>query len=151
MSACNWPGDSPCDRPGCPSCARSTCAWECYREATTERGGKPTCRQCARGFDESAREDMHADVVEYYEDEHELVAAMHPGVRAHWRHVGIDEIGASTVSTVFLGLDHAHNGGPPVLWETMVFGGDLDGEQERYTSRADAVAGHAAMVARVKS
>lgn len=46
------------------------------------------------------------------------------------------------VSTVFLGIDHAFDGGPPVLWETMIFGGEHDEYCDRYTSRADAVAGH---------
>lgn len=49
---------------------------------------------------------------------------------------------AVRVSTVFLGLDHQFGDGPPVLWETLVFGGPLDGEQQRYTSRAAAIAGH---------
>lgn len=54
------------------------------------------------------------------------------------------------VSTVFLGLDHNFgDGGPPVLWEPMVFGGLLDGEQDRYASRADALRGHQAMCRRV--
>lgn len=65
------------------------------------------------------------------------------------RHVGCTPIGDVKVSTVFLGLDHAFTGGPPVLWETMVFGGPLDGEQDRYTSRADAEHGHTEMVKRV--
>ncbi len=48
------------------------------------------------------------------------------------------------VSTVFLGLDHSFGmGGPPILWETMIFGGPHDDEQWRYTSHADALAGHA--------
>lgn len=47
------------------------------------------------------------------------------------------------ISTVFLGVDHSFNNGPPVLWETMVFGGPLDGECRRYTSRDDAIRGHA--------
>jgi hypothetical protein len=47
------------------------------------------------------------------------------------------------VSTVFLGVDHSHLGGPPVLWETMIFGFQNDKYQERYTSKADALAGHA--------
>ena len=52
------------------------------------------------------------------------------------------------VSTVFLGVDHSFNGGPPVLWETMVFG--LENEfMERYTSHADALAGHAEIVAKI--
>jgi hypothetical protein len=62
----------------------------------------------------------------------------------------LDEHGAG-VSTVFLGLDHDFTGtGPPVLWETLVFGGPLDGTMERYTSRADALAGHRAMCDRYR-
>jgi predicted RNA-binding Zn-ribbon protein involved in translation (DUF1610 family) len=55
------------------------------------------------------------------------------------------------VSTVFLGLDHAFGGGPPVLWETMVFGGARDGNQQRYTSEDAARAGHTAMVLEVEA
>ena len=56
-----------------------------------------------------------------------------------------------TVSTVFLGLDHSFSEiGPPILFETMVFGGLLDQEQLRYTTIAEARAGHFAMVERVK-
>ena len=54
------------------------------------------------------------------------------------------------VSTVFLGMDHSFGSGPPVLWETMVFGGPLDQEEERYTCRRAAELGHAEMVARCK-
>jgi hypothetical protein len=47
------------------------------------------------------------------------------------------------VSTVFLGLDHNFSGaGPPVLYETMVFGGDLDHFQQRYPTRGEAAEGH---------
>lgn len=48
------------------------------------------------------------------------------------------------VSTIFLGTDHSFgDGGPPVLWETMVFGlpGD-DPPQWRYRSSEDALEGH---------
>jgi hypothetical protein len=55
-----------------------------------------------------------------------------------------------TISTVFLGLDHGRaEQGPPILWETLVFGGPLDGEGGRYTSKEDAWAGHQAMCQRV--
>lgn len=55
------------------------------------------------------------------------------------------------VSTVFLGLDHGFlESGPPVLWETMIFGGPLDQEQWRYTSREDAEKGHAFAEARAR-
>lgn len=66
------------------------------------------------------------------------------------RQIADDTVGDVRISTVFLGIDHAHGGGPPVLWETKVFGGALDQEQERYTSREAALRGHAAMVARVR-
>jgi hypothetical protein len=47
-----------------------------------------------------------------------------------------------TVSTVFLGIDHGFHGGNPVLWETMMFGGDYDLACDRYRSRKDAIVGH---------
>ena len=54
------------------------------------------------------------------------------------------------VSTVFLGLNHQFGDGPPLIFETMVFGGDLDGEQERYSTEAEAIEGHKAMIVRVQ-
>ena len=67
------------------------------------------------------------------------------------RRVAHDEIGEAHVSTVFLGLDHNFFGGPPLIFETMVFGGPLDQEQDRYSTWDQAEAGHAAMVERVKA
>lgn len=55
------------------------------------------------------------------------------------------------ISTVFLALDHQYGKGPPILWETMVFGGPLDGEQDRYSSRAAALRGHQVMCERVSA
>lgn len=52
------------------------------------------------------------------------------------------------VSTVFLGLDHGWYGDKekpdykPVLFETMIFNGEYDGYQDRYTSYNDALKGH---------
>lgn len=49
------------------------------------------------------------------------------------------------VSTVFLALDHSFMpGGPPVVFETMIFGGDdeIDQYQDRYCTWEDAHAGH---------
>jgi len=65
------------------------------------------------------------------------------------REVARDTAGEVLVSTVFLGLDHNLFGGPPILYETMVFGGPLDQEMDRYATRDQAIAGHAAMLARV--
>jgi hypothetical protein len=72
------------------------------------------------------------------------------------RRVALTEVncGGATyrVSTVFLVIDHGFHrhsepNAAPVLWETMVSGpeGFLD-YQDRYTSRADAEAGHARAV-----
>jgi hypothetical protein len=56
------------------------------------------------------------------------------------------------VSTIFIGIDHRMCGkGPPVLFETMVFGGEFDGYDYRYTSWDDAETGHKMMVARARA
>lgn len=49
-----------------------------------------------------------------------------------------------SVSTIFLGLDHNYEEtGAPVLFETMIFGGDYDEYCERYTTWDEAETGHA--------
>lgn len=61
--------------------------------------------------------------------------------------------GGARVSTVFLALDHAYlPGGPPMLYETMVFGGPVDQTQKRYrySTRAEAEIGHAKYVEQAK-
>ncbi len=68
------------------------------------------------------------------------------------RHVALDHIGDSKISTVFLGLDHGWKPGPPVLWETMVFGGPHDQETWRCAGcREQALAQHARMLALVQA
>lgn len=46
------------------------------------------------------------------------------------------------VSTVFLGLEHGQKDGQPILFETMIFGGEFDGYQTRYTNWNDSLIGH---------
>lgn len=47
------------------------------------------------------------------------------------------------VSTVFLSMDHNFGfSDSPVLFETMIFGGEHDGYQERYSTWDQAEAGH---------
>ncbi len=61
----------------------------------------------------------------------------------------VDQLdGSVRVSTVFLSIDHKWRYGPPILFETMVFGGpeDIDGWQERYATLSEAKAGHARIV-----
>lgn len=58
-------------------------------------------------------------------------------------------VAESDVSTVFLGIDHSFGDGPPILFETMVFGGPLNQEQERYCTLKEAKDGHKSMCDRV--
>lgn len=55
------------------------------------------------------------------------------------------------VSTVWLGIDHSFGYGPLLIFETLVFGGPLDKEMDRYTTEQEALTGHEQMVARVKA
>jgi hypothetical protein len=54
------------------------------------------------------------------------------------------------ISTVFLALDHSFGGDTPILFETMVFGGELDQSCERYSTIEQAKAGHWKTVDRVR-
>lgn len=80
------------------------------------------------------------------------------------KHVGQTQIGNIYVSTVFLSLDHAVFGGPPVLFETMIFGPprdeqgfpqpyEVDGLEEmyRYHTEPEAIMGHCIVVARLRA
>ena len=71
-------------------------------------------------------------------------------VTADKRRVAANRINGIYISTVFLGLDHAFDDGPPVLWETMIFGGSQDQETWRYTSREAAARNHAAILRRIR-
>ena len=74
----------------------------------------------------------------------------------HFRHVkhtsiNINDTAYSSISTVFLGIDHNFGGAvgdPPVVFETMVFGGDLDESMDRYTTWRKAKIGHLVFVAK---
>lgn len=58
------------------------------------------------------------------------------------RHVAKTEKEDIQVSTVFLGIDHSFGDGPPLLFETMIFGGEHDGDQWRYSTWEEAEKGH---------
>lgn len=72
------------------------------------------------------------------------------------RHVGDTRINGCRVSTVFLGIDHNHDEGPPILFETMLFTrrrnswGKLDQRQARYCTWKEAERGHADIARAVK-
>jgi hypothetical protein len=54
--------------------------------------------------------------------------------------------GEIEVSTVWLGLNHSFGLGRPLYWETMIFGGEHDQEQWRYSSRQSALDDHERIV-----
>lgn len=60
------------------------------------------------------------------------------------------EVHFSSISTVFLAMDHRFGDGPPLLFETMIFGGEHDGDQWRYSTWDEAEAGHKRAVELVK-
>lgn len=55
------------------------------------------------------------------------------------------------VSTVYMGLNHQYGDGPPLIFECMVFSkkrGVSDLDCDRYSTEAEAKAGHEAMCAK---
>lgn len=50
--------------------------------------------------------------------------------------------GDAVISTVWLGIDHSFGFGKPLIFETMIFGGPADQYQDRYSTLAEAEAGH---------
>jgi hypothetical protein len=67
------------------------------------------------------------------------------------RHISEDRIGDVDISTVWMGLDHNFlANGPPLIFETMIFGGVLDGECWRYATEREAREGHARAVELVR-
>ena len=60
------------------------------------------------------------------------------------KHVAKTTKGNVTVSTIFLGIDHnfINGGNPPILFETMIFGGQYNEEQWRYCTWEEAEEGH---------
>lgn len=63
------------------------------------------------------------------------------------RVVALDEIGDARISTVFLNIDHRMiDDGPPILFETMVFGGLFGDCVQRYSTWEEAETGHESVV-----
>lgn len=66
------------------------------------------------------------------------------------RHIGDEEINGYRISTVWMGLDHSFFGdSDPLIFETMIFARsdmvaneELDGYQERYSTKEQAIQGH---------
>ena len=52
------------------------------------------------------------------------------------------------VSTVFLSINHAYGDGPPLIFETMIFGGEHDQDQDRCSTWDEAEQMHKRMCER---
>ena len=87
--------------------------------------------------------------VRYYDIDGQPITMDEWAERFKDNRVALEERGDVSVSTVWLGLDHQYGDGPPLIFETMIFGGEHDQDQWRYSTREGALAGHAAAVALV--
>jgi hypothetical protein len=86
----------------------------------------------------------------------EVVPCSHDEALPQWsnkfdRRVALDEFDGVRVSTVFLVLNHSFGDGPPLWFETMVFGGADDQYCDRYSTWEAAENGHRAIVAKLKA
>lgn len=85
------------------------------------------------------------------DDDHNVIGTTND-MHAAWANkkmhhrVAVTTLPNCEVSTVFLGLDHSFGSGPPLLFETLVFGGPFDQEMERYATWVEAEYGHVRMV-----
>lgn len=70
---------------------------------------------------------------------------------AEYKRVARTELGDVLVSTVWLGLNHSWDDGPPLIFETMIFGGPHDDWMDRYSTEAEALAGHERVVAALQA
>ena len=79
-------------------------------------------------------------------------AAFRAGERDPWE-VDYAEFDGQEVSTVFLGRDlgFGFGDGPPLVFETMVFGGPYDLREFRWPTRVTAQAGHDQIVAALRA
>lgn len=67
----------------------------------------------------------------------------------HW--IANSKLRGMTISTIFLGIDHGFSLGPPILFETMIFGGYYNDYQERCCTYDQAMAQHVRVVQLVKN
>ncbi|KKL54171.1 hypothetical protein LCGC14_2268060 [marine sediment metagenome] len=64
--------------------------------------------------------------------------------------IGNDTIDGQQVSTVWTGLDRRFLDGPPLIFETMIFGGPHDQYCDRYSNEEAALDGHKRTVAALR-
>ncbi len=65
----------------------------------------------------------------------------------HYGRVAHDVVAGVSVSTVWIGINQNFTGhGPPLIFETLIRGGTRDYEQIRYSTEAEAMAGHTRVI-----
>lgn len=64
--------------------------------------------------------------------------------------VDLTNLGDVEISTVWIGMDLSFGGPTPLIFETMIFGMELDQECWRYHTLEAAIAGHEAAIALVE-
>lgn len=92
-------------------------------------------------------------MAEYFDRDGQPMEMMAWAVRfedKEYQRVAQTSVGDATVSTVWLGLNHQWGDGPPLIFETMVFGGPHDENQWRWSTDAAALAGHERIVAALR-
>lgn len=65
------------------------------------------------------------------------------------KRIRLDDVGRVRVSTIFFGVDTAVDG-PPLVFETMIFGGAHDRWTTKTSTQAEAEQAHATALAMVK-
>lgn len=69
-----------------------------------------------------------------------------------YKRVELTELGDGVVvSTVWLGMNHNWGEGAPLIFETLVMGGEFDEWMDRYATEEDARRGHAEVVAAIRN
>jgi hypothetical protein len=96
----------------------------------------------------NADDNMGDEIGSYVLIDHKPVLCRSRQIWANWmeqfklRRVAETTIYMVRISTVFLGLDHQWGDGPPLVFETMIFGGEHDNDQWRCSTWEEAVAQH---------
>lgn len=87
--------------------------------------------------------------IRYYErDGHEVPLTAVLGLMADNTVRKTTLAGDVEVSTIHLVLNHRFGGGPPLIFETHVFGGPLNGDGGRWSTETEAIDGHEEWVRR---
>lgn len=80
------------------------------------------------------------------------------GGQSDYARIGLDEFDGLRVSTVWLGIDHGFHWRAkeaadykPVIFETMIFGGDFHENQWRYCTEEEAARGHLLVVGALRA